>query len=83
MMDMGVEPYLLFLALAAVVAQRLVARRMPACRPPICAAGTGGKSMARWGRLDKRPRLFACYDSGYRGRLGIHEILNPATACNG
>lgn len=77
MMDMGVEPYLLSSALAGVVGQRLVRGICPACKttylpPPELV------EKYKWPegtRLTRGKGCPACYDSGYRGRLGIHEIL--------
>lgn len=77
--DMGVEPYLLSSALAGIVAQRLVRRVCPECKtqfqaPPEVVERYGwqdkGKVMLMRGRGCK-----ACYDSGYKGRMAIHEIL--------
>ncbi|MDI1298382.1 ATPase, T2SS/T4P/T4SS family [Methylotenera sp.] len=77
MTDMGVEPYLLSSALAGVVAQRLVRGVCPACKttylpPPELAHKYHWPDGAR---LTKGKGCPACYDSGYRGRLGIHEII--------
>jgi type IV pilus assembly protein PilB len=77
MMDMGVEPYLLSSALAGVVGQRLVRGICPACKttylpPPELV------ERYKWPegtRLSRGKGCPACYDSGYRGRLGIHEII--------
>lgn len=77
MMDMGVEPYLLSSALAGVVAQRLVRGVCPSCKtsylPP-----PGLIEKHKWPsntKLSKGKGCPTCYDSGYKGRLGIHEIL--------
>ena len=77
MMDMGVEPYLLSSALAGVVAQRLVRGVCPSCKttylpPPELVEKFNWPEGAR---LTKGRGCSACYDSGYRGRLGIHEII--------
>jgi type IV pilus assembly protein PilB len=80
MMDMGVEPYLLSSALAGVVAQRLVRGVCPACKttylpPPELAQKYKWPEGARLTRGRGCP---SCYDSGYRGRLGIHEIIEAS-----
>ena len=80
MTDMGVEPYLLSSALAGVVAQRLVRGVCPACKttylpPPELAHKYHWPEGAR---LTKGKGCPACYDSGYRGRLGIHEIIESS-----
>jgi type IV pilus assembly protein PilB len=79
MVDMGVEPYLLASALAGVVAQRLVRQVCPGCKTTYLASP---ELAARYGlpadppvRLVKGRGCVACYDSGYKGRLGVHELL--------
>jgi type IV pilus assembly protein PilB len=79
MIDMGVEPYLLSSALIGVIAQRLVRTICPACRTHYVAApelvqqyGWEGESHVRLARGRGCPE---CYDSGYKGRVGIHEVL--------
>jgi len=79
-MDMGVEPYLLSSALAGVVAQRLVRGVCPACKttylpPPELVQKYKWPEGARLTRGRGCP---SCYDSGYRGRLGIHEIIESS-----
>ena len=84
MIDMGVEPYLLSSALIGVVAQRLVRGICPACKTDYLAApelvnryGWGDRGKVRLSRGRGCPE---CYDSGYRGRLGIHEIVEAGNA---
>lgn len=79
MIDMGVEPYLLSSALIGVVAQRLVRSICPACKTDFLASQ---ELIARYGwqdrgkiRLSKGRGCPECYDSGYKGRLGVHEIV--------
>jgi type IV pilus assembly protein PilB len=77
MVDMGVEPYLLSSALAGVLAQRLVRQVCQACKhsylaSPALVAAHGLPAQAR---LSKGRGCPACYDSGYRGRTAIHEIV--------
>jgi type IV pilus assembly protein PilB len=82
MIDMGVEPYLLSSALIGVVAQRLVRTICPACKTTYIASP---ELVSRFGwDPDKKHRLARgrgcseCYDSGYKGRIAIHETL-PVT----
>jgi type IV pilus assembly protein PilB len=79
MIDMGVEPYLLASALTGVVAQRLVRQVCAGCKTSVLASP---ELAARHGwvgdqpvRLVKGRGCVACYDSGYKGRLGLHELL--------
>jgi type IV pilus assembly protein PilB len=80
MMEMGVEPYMLSSALAGVVAQRLVRRVCPSCKtfflpaPELVAAQGWPEGV----RLARGRGCTACYDSGYRGRMGIHEIIESS-----
>src|SRR6185295_6706398 len=78
MLDMGVEPYLLASALAGVVAQRLVRRICDGCKTTylapaevLAACGLKGGSY----QFARGRGCAACYDSGYKGRLGIHELI--------
>ncbi len=79
MLDMGVEPFLLSSALVGVVAQRLLRRVCSECEtsyvaPPELLEPYGihrGEKM----RLKRGRGCSACYDSGYRGRMAIHELL--------
>jgi type IV pilus assembly protein PilB len=79
MIDMDVEPYLLSSALIGVVAQRLVRSICPACKTSYVASpdivqryqwdAAGQVQLARGRGCPE------CFDSGYKGRMGIHEIL--------
>ena len=77
--DMGVEPYLLSSALLGVVAQRLLRTICPACRTKFVAPADVceqyGFDNSNPVQLAKGRGCTECYDSGYRGRAGIHEIL--------
>jgi type IV pilus assembly protein PilB len=80
MIDMGVEPYLLSSALAGVIGQRLVRHVCPACKhtylpaPALVAA----HRLPPDARLTKGRGCKACYDSGYRGRMAIHEVVETS-----
>lgn len=79
MIDMGVEPYMLSSALVGVVAQRLLRTVCPNCKSHYVASPEisqhYGWNSADHIRLAKGSGCIECYDSGYKGRLGIHEIL--------
>jgi type IV pilus assembly protein PilB len=77
MIDMGVEPYLLASALIGVMAQRLVRGICPNCKTTYLAPPELARRYA-WGdgvQLAKGRGCEQCYDSGYKGRLAIHELL--------
>ena len=78
LVDMGIEPFLVSSALLGVVAQRLVRRVCPDCRVPTEASA---REAAELGLVAGTPVFRAgagcagCRQTGYRGRTGIHEIL--------
>ena len=76
--DLGVEPYLIGGSLRGVVSQRLVRKICPNCKKEITAdhelidlAGINpvGK------HFYKGEGCYMCFDSGYKGRTGVFEIL--------
>ena len=83
MIDMGVEPYLLSSAVIGVVAQRLVRHICPACTTTSLAPP---ELLQRYGWQDETVHLargrgcVECYDSGFKGRLAIHEMLETDEA---
>ena len=79
LIDMGVEPYLLSSALLGVVGQRLVRTICSNCSSEFLAPA---ELIEQYGidetgdvRLARGKGCEDCYDSGYKGRIGIHEIL--------
>ena len=83
LIDMGVEPGLLPGSLNAILAQRLVRRLCPACREPVAdpkamwSAVEGLRASALEPRAWQARGCSDCRQSGYRGRLGIFELLVP------
>ena len=88
LIDMGVEPFLVASAVELVIAQRLVRRLCPACSKP--APVDHARIQADLVALNLPPSLAdgvtelaapvgcrACRGTGYRGRVGIFEILHP------
>jgi general secretion pathway protein E len=80
MMDMGVESYLLAAALRGALAQRLVRHLCPACRRPVKVSdrelallGAAGQRLA--GATIYEPGGCPACLAGYRGRIGIFELL--------
>jgi general secretion pathway protein E len=77
--DMGVETYLLASTLRAVMAQRLVRQLCAVCKAPRLATET---EKAALGFAPDQPLTvhdaagcMACGQTGYKGRLGIYELL--------
>ncbi len=80
MMDMGVASYLLASALRGVLGQRLVRQLCPLCRRPakvsereMVLLGTAGRCLAD-ATVYEPVGCAACL-AGYRGRIGIFELL--------
>ena len=77
LIDMGIEPYFVADAVVAVVAQRLVRRLCKNCH----RAARTTKAEMEILHLTEPKRIYkargcpACNNSGYKGRLGIHEIF--------
>jgi len=85
LMDMGLEPYLVTSALECVVAQRLLRRFCRRCRAYSLASDEELLELDAMGLLDDSqlreinlPRAVGCSQcgqSGYRGRVPVHEVL--------
>ena len=84
MLDLGVPPYLLSATVLGVMAQRLVRVLCPHCKKTVLATPEDelmwDKLVAPW--KANRPTRFShpvgcleCRMTGYRGRVGIYEIL--------
>lgn len=77
LLDIGVEPYLISGALGGVISQRLVRRICPHCRQ---AYTPTAEELADLG-LPPDSAVYhgvgcpACFGVGYRGRIGVFEIL--------
>ncbi len=82
--DMGVQPFLLSATILGVLAQRLVRTICPYCKTPYKPSNTllnqlginpallGQQQFYTGSRCDK------CANTGYKGRKGIHELLNAS-----
>ncbi|MBL8877849.1 MAG: Flp pilus assembly complex ATPase component TadA, partial [Phycisphaerales bacterium] len=77
--DMGIEPYLMASAFNGVIAQRLARTVCEACRtsyyPPESALIDAGWQGQRDRVFMKGEGCKQCHDSGYRGRIGVYEVL--------
>jgi len=74
---MGVEDYLLSNSLVGVVAQRLVKKICPFCREEYEASDSDKRSMdgADISLLARGRGCHNCNNTGYKGRVAVHEIL--------
>lgn len=84
LVEMGVEPFLVTTALDCVLAQRLARRVCRNCAEPwhpsdaeLDALGWSPEELADAGdgQLLRAVGCRACSDTGYRGRLALHEVL--------
>ena len=80
MSDMGVEPFLVAGTVEAVMAQRLIRRLCVHCKQPAAANEIELPPDFPHDRLQGKPLFQAvgcreCREFGYRGRLGIYELL--------
>ncbi len=79
LLDMGVEPFLVSSAVSGVLAQRLVRRICPGCKEEYTPDPADAPSDFKWKagtKLYHGTGCRDCRDSGYRGRLGIFELLH-------
>ncbi|MBU1692147.1 MAG: Flp pilus assembly complex ATPase component TadA [Gammaproteobacteria bacterium] len=80
--DLGLKPYVVATALEGIIAQRLVRRICDDCSEPVTPAP---ELLARLGPLFEPGKVKVshgrgcakCHNTGYRGRLGIYEVLVP------
>ena len=79
LVDMGIEPYLVASSLEAVLAQRLVRVICSECKEPLLEGETA-PLRKRFG--DRLPAVLykgrgcqQCQGTGYRGRIGIFELM--------
>ncbi len=81
LIDMGVPPYLVASSILAVLAQRLVRVVCTKCKSPFKPSQTLLDSagitpeMAKNATFTKGKGCGHCQKSGYRGRLGIYELM--------
>ncbi len=75
--DMGIEPFLLAATLRVLEAQRLIRRLCKECKEPYdCDAETARLHGFEPGQQLMRPKgCDTCRGTGYRGRVGIFEVV--------
>jgi type IV pilus assembly protein PilB len=78
LIDMGIEPFMVASSVLGVLAQRLVRRICPQCRAPYTPQDA---ELAFSGLNNSAVQLYTgqgcehCNQTGYRGRIAIHEVL--------
>ncbi|MES1982434.1 MAG: ATPase, T2SS/T4P/T4SS family [Pseudomonadota bacterium] len=79
--DLGLKPYVIATALEAIIAQRLVRKICTECRQevapdPLILKKLGVKFQANQSTCYKGSGCQACFQSGYKGRVGLYEVLS-------
>ncbi len=79
LVDMGIEPFLIANALEGVVAQRLVRKICPYCKKPykptVLEIQELGLDTTKDYTFYKGEGCQHCMNTGYKGRVGIYEVL--------
>lgn len=90
LLDMGLEPFTFSDALLGILSQRLTRGLCPSCREQyvadadehavLCDVIGREEVLARWGgpgelKLWRGKGCATCGQSGYKGRIGLHELL--------
>ncbi|RMF94216.1 MAG: type II secretion system protein GspE [Candidatus Schekmanbacteria bacterium] len=81
LLDMGIEPFLIASSLCGVIAQRLVRVLCPDCKeeyePDDDELNNIGlsRSMLKNGKIYRGKGCPSCLNMGYKGRIGIFEIM--------
>ena len=89
LIDMGIEPFLVAAPIRAVQAQRLVRRVCPDCATPTEAPENLSDLLAGVPMAESQPGWVAakgcraCQNTGYRGRVGIYELVPVGTELQG
>ena len=78
LLDMGVEPFLVSSSVEGIMAQRLVRRNCVECsspHDPEPAEVPDSFNLQPGEKLVSGPGCRACRNTGYRGRVGLYELL--------
>lgn len=88
LVDMGIEPYLLSSCIVGVLAQRLVRRICPECkesyqptRHELHSLGLKMEDLPN-GCLYRGKGCAHCYQTGFKGRQGVYELMPVNNAIN-
>lgn len=88
LVDMGIEPYLLSSCIVGVLAQRLVRRICPECKTSyepspreLQSLGLTPESLPN-GCLYHGKGCAYCYQTGFKGRQGVYELMPVNNAIN-
>jgi type IV pilus assembly protein PilB len=76
LVDMGIEPYLVAAAINCVIAQRLARRICISCRKAVRVPGQSVGLSGGEIEIFEAVGCARCRHTGYRGRLGLYEVMN-------
>lgn len=84
LVDMGVEPFLVASSVIGIQAQRLIRTLCPDCKEPYVASSEEVQELGlKVAPSATNPTFWrgrgcpSCLNTGYQGRIGIHEIMLP------
>ncbi|MFW5975136.1 MAG: type II secretion system ATPase GspE [Desulfosalsimonas sp.] len=86
LVDLGIEPFLISSSVIAVIAQRLVRVLCSECKEPYTPDASTLDRLGVDPEKGQTPSIYratgcsSCFHSGYRGRVGIYEILELKSA---
>ena len=84
LLDMSCEPFLINAGVTAILAQRLVRKLCTFCRSESLPTSEERESMkllgSRFPLLYKSSGCINCYKTGYKGRVGIFQLLYMSDA---
>jgi type IV pilus assembly protein PilB len=88
LLDMGVDSYLLSTSLIGIVAQRLIRVLCKKCTvmEDVTEQESIFLELSGLSAVKQLPRAVgceACFDTGYRGRVAVHEVLTVSEAIGG
>ena len=81
LVNMGLPAYLVSSALSLVVAQRLIRKNCDKCKEPVDKSQSDVQEFIKEYNIDEDAKLTKvvgcshCKDTGYLGRMGVHEVL--------
>ena len=80
LLDMGLEPFLITSTVSGILAQRLVRQLCESCKVPHEAkpeelAALGVEASANQNQILRAVGCDVCQGIGYRGRVGLYELL--------
>lgn len=80
LIDMGVEPFMLSASLVGIIAQRLIRKLCPSCKTEVELDKAALKFIGNLKNIKdyiffERQGCALCNNTGYRGRLAVHEVM--------